>query len=146
MSSATTSERSAPAAWARLIRRWNASSVRPRASLTSGRSSACGRHWWKAVLGVQRGALPDDVRERGPGILALDGGVDLCRQPAEALGHDCAEHVVLVGEGAVHGPDPDACALSQLGHRRVQAPLGEELARCGQDAGAVSLGVSAARA
>jgi len=49
MSSATRSSRSAPAFCARVIRPRNASSVRRRASVTSGRSSACGRHWWKAA-------------------------------------------------------------------------------------------------
>ena len=147
MSSATTSARIAPAAWARSIRRWKPSSVCAARLAHLGQLEG-GAHALVegAVLDVQGGALPDDVGERGPRVGRLDRDLDLAGQPAQALGHHGAEEVVLVGEGAVERADADSGALGQLGHRGVQPALGEELAGGGQDARAVALGVGAAGA
>ena len=80
---------------------------------------------------------------RRVGILQALAGAGL--EPLEAVDDDRGDEVLAGGERAVDGRLADAGAARHLGHARVDAALGEDLARGGDHALAVAQRVAAPR-
>ncbi len=91
-----------------------------------------------AVLGLHLHRALEEAAQPAPRVAVGERVVEEAHELLEALLEQRGDQVVAVAEAAVGGADADARAPGDLVHGRVEPALGEHVARCSEEAGAVA--------